>query len=66
MSEPSAAAPPARGRAAPFPPDLMQDAIGPSPELTRRNMRLSAILCVIFLLLFGGTFGVGIAYLWLT
>jgi hypothetical protein len=62
MSEPL----PHQGRVAPSPPDLMQDAVGPSPELARRNLRLSAALCVLFLVLFGGTFGVGLAYLWLT
>jgi hypothetical protein len=61
MSEPRAP-----GRVAPSPPDLMQDAVGPNPELSRRNMRLSVILCGIFLALFGGTFGIGLAYLWLT
>jgi hypothetical protein len=61
MSEPLAPE-----RVAPSPPELMQAAVGPSPELARRNMRLSAILCVIFLALFGGTFGIGLAYLWLT
>ena len=61
MSEPLAPE-----RVAPSPPDLMQNAVGPSPELNRRNMRLSVILCVLFLVLFGGTFGIGLAYLWLT
>ncbi|HUY72419.1 MAG TPA: hypothetical protein VMV08_09260 [Gaiellaceae bacterium] len=65
MSEPLAPGPLAPGPPASSPPDLMQNAVGPSPELSRRNMRFSAILCVIFLVLFGGTFGIGIAYLWL-
>ncbi len=44
----------------------MHDAVGPSPELSRRNMRLTWGLVGIFLLLFGGTFGVGLVYLWLS
>ena len=44
-------------------PDLMRDAVGPSPELDRRNLRLALGLVVLFLLLFGGTFAVGIAAL---
>ena len=46
------------------PPDLMHDAVGPSPELARKNVRLAWGLVVIFLVLFGGTFGVGLTYLW--
>jgi hypothetical protein len=45
------------------PPDLMTDAIGPDPELSRRNTKLSLILTGIFVLLFAGTFAIGIAAL---
>jgi hypothetical protein len=45
------------------PPDLMTDAIGPDRELSRRNTKLSLILTAIFVLLFAGTFAIGIAAL---
>jgi hypothetical protein len=45
------------------PPDLMREAVGPSPELDRRNLRLAWGLVLLFLLLFGGTFAVGFAAL---
>jgi hypothetical protein len=45
------------------PPDLMNEAVGPSPELNRRNMKLSLILTAIFVVLFGLTFAIGIAAL---
>jgi len=45
------------------PPDLMTDAIGPNRELSRRNTRLSLILTAIFVILFAGTFAIGIAAL---
>jgi hypothetical protein len=50
----------------PHPPDLMHDAVGPTPELQRKNARWALGLTVLVLVLFGGTFGVGLAYLWLT
>jgi hypothetical protein len=49
-----------------YPPDLMRDAVGPSPELSRRNVRFALALVVLALVLFGGTFGVSYLYLWLT
>jgi len=48
------------------PPDLMHDAVGPSPELDRKNMRWALALGALMLVLFAGTFGIGLAYLWLT
>jgi hypothetical protein len=47
------------------PPDLMRDAVGPTPELGRRNTRLALVLVALVLVLFGGTFGIGILYLWI-
>ena len=36
-----------------LPPDLMTDAVGPSPELTAATRRLALILTVVFVVLFG-------------
>ena len=46
-----------------LPPDLMNDAVGPSPELNRRNARLALILTLVFVVLFGATFAVALASL---
>jgi hypothetical protein len=48
------------------PPDTMYEAIEPDTALARKNIRLAWFLVVLFLLLFGGTFLVGLAYLWLS
>ena len=45
------------------PPDLMTDAVGPTRELSRRNTKLSLTLTAIFVILFAGTFAIGIAAL---
>jgi hypothetical protein len=49
----------------PRPPETMHEAIEPDEALARKNMRLAWFLVVLFVLLFGGTFAVGLAYLWL-
>jgi hypothetical protein len=48
------------------PPDLMHDAVGESRELSRKNMRWALALTLLALVLFGGTFGIGLGYLWLS
>jgi len=48
------------------PPDLMHSAVEPTPELERKNVRWAWSLLGLFILLFGGTFGVGLVYLWLS
>jgi hypothetical protein len=48
------------------PPETMHEAIEPDEALARKNMRLAWLLVVLFLILFGGTFLVGYAYIWLS
>ena len=48
------------------PPDLMHEAVLPDAELSRRNARFAIGLSILCLLLFGGTFAVAEAYLYLT
>ncbi|HZQ66521.1 MAG TPA: hypothetical protein VFA66_14995 [Gaiellaceae bacterium] len=48
------------------PPDTMHEAIEPDEALARKNMRLGWMLLGVFLLLFGGSFLVAYAYLWLS
>ena len=47
------------------PPDTLHDAISPTPELARKNNIWALLLFGLFLVLFAGTFLVGLAYLWL-
>ena len=47
------------------PPETTHEAIEPDAALARKNTRLAWLLVVLFVLLFAGTFLVGLAYLWL-
>jgi len=48
------------------PPETMHEAIEPDAALARKNMRLAWLLVGLFVVLFAGTFGVALAYLWLS
>jgi hypothetical protein len=48
------------------PPETMHEAVEPDEALARKNLRLAWLLVVLFLILFGGTFLVGYAYIWLS
>jgi uncharacterized membrane protein (DUF485 family) len=47
-------------------PDTMHEAIEPDEALARKNLRFAWLLVLLFLILFGGTFLVGYAYIWLS
>jgi hypothetical protein len=47
-----------------LPPETMYEAIEPDAALSRKNVRWAWTLVGVFLLLFGGTFGVAFVYLW--
>jgi hypothetical protein len=49
----------------PVPPETLRPAIEPDAALARKNVRFAWALVGLFLLLFGGTFLVAEAYLWL-
>jgi len=44
----------------------LREPVEPTPALARKNMRWAWSLTGLFLLLFGGTFLVGLVYLWLS
>jgi hypothetical protein len=48
------------------PPETMHEAIEPDEALARKNLRFAWLLVVLFLILFGGTFLIGLSYLWLS
>jgi hypothetical protein len=50
---------------APRPPDTLHEAVSPDAALARKNNRWGLLLFGLFLLLFAGTFVVGLVYLWL-
>ncbi len=63
---PASAPAPAAPVAVSHPPDLMHDAVGSSPELSRKNAKLALGLVILALVLFGGTFAIGMSYLHFT
>jgi hypothetical protein len=46
-------------------PETTHEAIEPDAVLARKNMRWAWLLVALFLVLFGGTFGIAYVYLWL-
>jgi hypothetical protein len=44
------------------PPDVMTDAIEPDAALARKNNHFGLWLALLFILLFGGTFLIGLLY----
>jgi hypothetical protein len=44
------------------PPDVMAEAIEVTPELARKNNRLALWFTLLFILLFAGTFLIGLLY----
>ena len=49
----------------PRPPETTYEAVEPDAELARRNMFFGWALFGLFWVLFGGTIGVALIYLWL-
>jgi len=49
----------------PRPPETLHPAVEPTPEIARKNALWAWGLTLSFVLLFGGTFLVGLTYLWL-
>lgn len=49
----------------PTAPSATHDAVDVTPELARKNMLWGWALFGLFVLLFGGTVGVALVYLWL-
>jgi hypothetical protein len=62
MSEPAAAQTAPSQPLGNRPPDTMSEAIDATPELARKNNVFALWLTLVFILLFGGTFLVGLLY----
>jgi hypothetical protein len=49
----------------PRPPDTLHEAISPDAALARKNNIWGLLLLGVFIVLFAGTFVIGLVYLWL-